>query len=232
MQYRGGENRLRYIFVDFEMNPIDGRNKEIRKRCKQEIMEIGAVMLDETYTEIDEYKTYVKPEYNEEITKICSKLTGITMESVSGAPCFKEAIMDFIAWCQKEKEYKIFAWSENDLIQLTQESELKKLEATEEMRYMIEHWCDFQKEFCNLLGLYKPISLETAIGSIGKEFQGQIHDAVWDARNTAEIYRLSKDEKQFKQVMKPIIDLIKPQEDTGCSLGEIFDFSQLTYKMS
>ena len=38
---------MRYVFVDFEMNPINWKYTEQRKQYFQEIIEIGAVMLDE-----------------------------------------------------------------------------------------------------------------------------------------------------------------------------------------
>ena len=42
-----------YVFVDFEMNMIDSEYKKEKKICKSEIIEIGAVKLDEDYNEID-----------------------------------------------------------------------------------------------------------------------------------------------------------------------------------
>ena len=41
---------MRYIFVDFEMNPVSEKFPEIKKQCKREIIEIGAVMLNEENT--------------------------------------------------------------------------------------------------------------------------------------------------------------------------------------
>ena len=42
-----------YVFVDFEMNMIDSEYKKEKKICKSEIIEIGAVKLDEDYNEND-----------------------------------------------------------------------------------------------------------------------------------------------------------------------------------
>jgi hypothetical protein len=43
---------MKTIFVDFEMNPINTSFKEARQICKNEIIEIGAVLLDEDSKEI------------------------------------------------------------------------------------------------------------------------------------------------------------------------------------
>lgn len=210
------------------MNPIEKNHKEARQICTQEIIEMGAVMLSADYEEIDSFKCYVKPVYSTEITKKCKQLTGITNEMLQDAPTFTEALLVFVRWCMSQGEvFEIYAWSENDLLQLTGEMRLKNIEQTEEIFYIINHWNDFQRTFCNILGLYKPISLKAAIGSIGKEFTGQVHDALWDARNTAYIYSLSKDTDAFYEVMRPIIELLQPEEHYTCMLGELFNLDEL-----
>ena len=40
-------NQMKRIFVDFEMNPIQRRFTEARCICQNEIIEIGAVLLDD-----------------------------------------------------------------------------------------------------------------------------------------------------------------------------------------
>ena len=57
---------MKHIVIDLEMNKI-ARSSEARKICKSEIIEIGAVMLDENLQEIGNFRTYVKPEYNDKI---------------------------------------------------------------------------------------------------------------------------------------------------------------------
>lgn len=219
---------MNYIFIDFEMNPIERQYKEARQICKREIIEIGAVMLSADYKEIDAFKCYVKPTYSKSISKKYQKLTGITDDMLEDALTFKDALSVFVEWCMsKGKNFEIYAWSENDLIQLTEEMCLKQVELMDEIHYILGHWHDFQRTFCNLLGLYKPISLKTAIGAMGRKFVGQVHDALWDARNTAYIYSLSKDTDTFYQVMKPIIELLQPEEHYTCRLGELFNFDEL-----
>jgi hypothetical protein len=45
------------------------------------------------------------------------------------------------------------------------------------------------------------------------EFTGAQHTALADAVNTAEILRLSKDADKFERVMKPVLDLFRPDKD-------------------
>ena len=79
-----------YVFVDFEMNMIDSEYKKEKKICKSEIIEIGAVKLDEDYNEIDSFKSYVKPAYGTMASRII-KLTGITDDMVEHMAIFRLA---------------------------------------------------------------------------------------------------------------------------------------------
>ena len=88
---------MKYVVIDLEMNEIN-KKSEVRDICKNEIIEIGAVMLDEGMKEVDFFKTYVKPEYNG-ITNKISKLTGITDSTVLMAPKFSDALKNFTRWC-------------------------------------------------------------------------------------------------------------------------------------
>ena len=111
---------MRHIFVDFEMNHIAAEYVEERGFSKMEIVEIGAVMLDDSCQEIDCFKSYVKPEFNDKIEKVCTKVTGITTETVAEAPVLWPVLQQFVRWCGDEA-LTIYAWSDADLRQLKRE---------------------------------------------------------------------------------------------------------------
>lgn len=214
---------MKTIFVDFEMNPINASFKEARQICKNEIIEIGAVLLDEDCNEISSYCQYVKPEYNQ-ITDKYSRLTGVTNQMVQKAPTFREAIHEFLMWIEKESQnddHVIYSWSDNDYRQIIQEVTLKNIELDIYIGLATE-WQDYQREFCDLLGFEKIISLESAMNAIGENFVGRMHDALWDARNTALIYALSKDINEFNRIIKPIIDAMRPSAPMTFCLGDLF----------
>ncbi len=66
-----------HIVLDFEFTPIPKYYKYQRRLVKHELIEIGAVKLNETYQIIDEFSTFVKPKYST-LDPNCSALTGIT----------------------------------------------------------------------------------------------------------------------------------------------------------
>ncbi|WP_301861075.1 3'-5' exonuclease [uncultured Megasphaera sp.] len=213
------------VFVDFEMNPIGRKQKEARRICKGEIIEIGAVKINEAGEEISSYKEYVRPEYTTEMNATCQELTGITMDMLADAPHFTPAFHHFLDWCRESNDdnYEMYAWSENDWRQLTCEMRLKQLDMTDDrVRWMLDHWQNFQQIYCNLLGLDKVISLDKAVSTLGETFDGQMHDALWDARNTSKLYVLSQKREEFRDIMQPIIDATKPAEPLTFSLADAF----------
>ena len=216
---------MKAVFVDFEMNPIGKKQKEVRRICKGEIIEIGAVKIDEAGTEISSYKEYVRPEYTTKMNATCQKLTGITMEMLADAPHFTQAFDHFLGWCRdkNDNDYEMYAWSENDWHQLTCEMRLKKLDMKDHsISWMLGHWQNFQQIYCNLLGLSNVISLDKAVNTLGESFDGQMHDALWDARNTSKLYRLSQKKEEFHRLMQPILAATKPAEPLTFSLADAF----------
>ena len=79
---------MKHIVVDLEMNSLAKEYKVEKEICNREIIEIGAVVLDENYQEVNSFKTFVKPQYNDKIKPYFEKLTGISTTMVENAPVF------------------------------------------------------------------------------------------------------------------------------------------------
>lgn len=219
---------MRYIFVDFEMNPVSEKFPEIKKQCKREIIEIGAVMLNEEMEEVDCFKAYVRPEYNAVIGRKYRELTGISTNKVIEADTFENAYQKFLNWCDEEA-YEIYAWSENDMAQVREEMELKQFCCDRKVAYMFAHWYDFQKIFCEKVNSEEAISLERALNLCGITFSGKKHDALYDARNTSRLYR----ENELNDIAKSvecISSYMEHEEEVHTAMGDIFDFSLLDIK--
>ena len=222
---------MNYVIVDFEMNLIAREEKEAKKICGYEIIEIGAVILDEQLVVMREFKTLVKPQYNKVIYPRYESLTGISTNMVVGAPVFNTAYEMFVNWCESYgADYEVYAWSENDYNQLVAEMELKGY-SNEEMKKPLTRWYDFQKEYMNKLGLEKVLSLEKAVNYAGMEFHGKIHDALWDAKNTAELFAIVRDEEECNRVLNSVIDAFQTKKVTS-TLGELFDFEKLLAQLA
>jgi ERI1 exoribonuclease 2 len=216
---------MKHIVVDLEMNNIKRKN-DARHICTSETIEIGAVMLDDNLQEISSFRTYVKPEYNDRIVPNITRLTGITDAMVLNAPMFSEAFRMFTNWCAGTgDDFIIYAWSDSDFKQISKEMILKKycMNNVEE-KIMAEPWSDFQMEFDTHLGFERQLSLRTALEMAGIDFSGREHDALDDARNTAELLHIFKDEDLFNTTLRKIEEYMKPSP-CGLTLGSMIDFS-------
>ena len=102
--------------------------------------------------------------------------------------------------------------------------ELKARDDVSEVKYISaeQAWKDFQKEFARMLGTRRRLALSDAVFYLGEDFQGKEHDALWDARNTAEVFVLSKDREKFEKIMAPIMNAYKPKENMTYSIGDVF----------
>ena len=216
-------NDNRYVFVDYEMQPVDHRDHPDEwSIARHEIIEFGAVMLDKNLKEISEFQSYVKPRYSEKIQETVEAMTGITAETVSDAADFSEVFNEFVKWCSSDGlTYCVYAWSGADKGQLVHEIALKQIEKTPEVNYMLSHWFDFQKIFTKTIGRRLAVSLDKAVEACGLDFEGQMHDALWDARNTSNLFRLTSDKDSFKKRIPGIKRELDSKEHFTASLGDL-----------
>ena len=218
---------MKHIVVDLEMNEISRKYREVKALCKMEIIEIGAVLLDENYTEIGHFKTLVKPQFNEEIEPLFERITGITTKMVENAPVFEDGLKMFLSWCQSvNDDIQLYQWSDSDLIQLTKEMSLKEVVLSEKEQRLLMGWNDFQKEYGDKLMLQRQVSLKNAIMYAGLDFEGKEHDALCDARNTGILLRIIRDPELCKDALDKVIEIMTPKT-LSATLGDLFDFGEL-----
>lgn len=219
---------MRYIFVDFEMHPINKRYKAEREICKNEIIEIGAVMLDDDYEEISSLKKYVKPVYNVSMFNHIAALTGIKGSALQNAESFYEMLKDFIDWCLYDGgDFMIYAWSANDLEQVLGEAKLKNICLDERDKQIIDKWVDFQDEYCKIIGAQSVVSLEKALYFAAIPFEGARHDALDDARNTAELFIATRNKNLFLEVYASVSSRPYQKPYTGLTycIGDVVNLN-------
>lgn len=218
---------MKHIVIDLEMNILDKKFKDERKICGREIIQIGAVLLDDQYEEIGSFNTLVRPQYNERIERKFEKLTGITTEMVQNAPVFAEAIEQFLSWCHGLKDdIHIYQWSQSDCDQIIKELELKRICPDAKDAELLKSFQDLQKEYGETLGLSKAVSLKDAVMYAGVDFSGKEHDALDDAKNTAALLRIVRIPELRKKALESVIDAFHTKP-IGISLGDLFHFDEL-----
>lgn len=206
-----------HIVIDLEMNPIVRSLREVRKFLLDEVIEFGAVKLDENYLPIDEFQCYVKPKFCE-INKHITKLTGITNELVADKNNFEVEFKNFFDWIGTW-DMTLYSWSPSDINQLKAECSYKIPDF--DSKRMERQWIDIQKEFDDKIGLQTNLALKHAVGAMNRDFEGTAHTALADAANTAAILTLMQDDEAFQKTMQPVIDLLKPKNLSN-SIGDLF----------
>ena len=206
---------MAWVFMDLEMKPVDRQFRRQWDVCRQEVIEFGAVKLGEDLSEIDSFRVLVKPVYGE-IPPRYARLTGITNDMVADAAVFETALKDFAAWCDDAET--VYAWSGSDLDQLRGEVKMKGIDFP--LDQLAGKWADFQKIFTRAVGLKRELSLEQAVNIADINFEGHQHDALWDARNTAELYRIYRDEARFNAVIGPLREAVNPKKQTSFTLAD------------
>jgi inhibitor of KinA sporulation pathway (predicted exonuclease) len=209
------------------MHPIPQSCKDERIICTQEIIEIGAVMLNDRNEEISSFCEFVHPAFVTKIYTKFRKLTGITSENIADACPLEVVLPRFIAWCGED--YEIYSWSDSDIWQIMNETRLKNLEDMDGLSYMLNHWKDFQEDFCNLLHLEKVMNLGRAVTLAGLDFSGREHDGLADARTTSKLYAESRDSKSFDRLRKLVIDAFAGHTFT---MGDMFDVGSISFPES
>lgn len=222
---------MKHIFVDFEMQPLNKSCKTEKKICKAEIIEIGAVILDDSYDEISSFKRYVKPAYSNHISRNIEELTGINdgMVFCSGKSIAEE-LEEFAVWCIGfDDEFIIHAWSENDLNQILCEYQMKNLIMSDNLKKVVGAWHDLQLDYDKAIRAEKSTSLSKALESLGIYFAGKMHDALDDARNTATIYKELSNPEEFRKSIEYINEHKNRTVNTGTTLGDLIDFSKFVF---
>ena len=104
----GGNEEMFHLVIDLEMCkvPRDYRSKSYR--YAYEIIQIGAVLLDDSFKRIGTLCQYVHPEHGV-IDYFIENLTGIKNSQVKKAPKLEEVLIHMIDWLG-ERDYKIYAW--------------------------------------------------------------------------------------------------------------------------
>ena len=105
---------MKYIVLDMEWNRLVSRNAMIKHpiKLKGEIIQIGAVMLDENLEEIDNFDVMICPKFYKRMHKEVEALTSITTADLESGKSFENAMVDFSSWCGKDSA--ILTWGPCD----------------------------------------------------------------------------------------------------------------------
>ena len=177
---------MNYIILDLEWNQSNTSKEEICKVLPFEIIEIGAIKLDEYRQKTDEFNELIKPQIYHEMHYYTKKLIHIQMEQLKNKRTFPEVMKEFREWWGND--YIFCTWGPLDLTELQRNIRHYQMEPIADRPF---RFLDIQKLFSIAYEDGKSRrSLEYAIDFLNIEKDIPFHRALSDAYYTAKILEL------------------------------------------
>ena len=111
---------MNYIVMDLEWNM--GSRKEELKMMPFEIIEIGAVKLDDDMNETGRFSRLIRPRVYRNMHRINGSIVHISDRDLKDAESFEEVYSAFLVFCKEstsdEGEYIFCTWGDSDLTEL------------------------------------------------------------------------------------------------------------------
>ena len=184
-------------------------------RLVGEIMQIGAVKIDENQNIIDEFEVRIKPKIYTTLSKMVKSLTGISERELESGVSFRKAIDLFRYWCGSD--YILFTWGLNDLPMLK-----------DNLRFFamgdawIPNWynaqCLFNKQTGNC---GRQFSIDFAMDFFNIAPDTSRHDALNDARYTAKILSMLDIASGIEQYDTSVISSAKIIDEANLPKGSV-----------
>ncbi|MBR6916697.1 MAG: exonuclease domain-containing protein [Clostridia bacterium] len=173
---------MKYVVFDMEWNQTYGKERSLSfgKSLTGEIIEIGAVRLDERFRPEEYLRIYIKPVFYKKLHSMVKRLTGISNDLLFDAPYFPEAYREFLDFCTDD--FATITWGDSDVPVLRENIEAHKLPKWTAKNY------NLQSIYMKQTGQKNCVSLESATAALGIDSTDiSFHDAACDAEVTAEI---------------------------------------------
>ena len=131
------------VVIDIEMCIVQKEYQWKDYPYEHEIIQIGAVMMDEAYEITGEFSSYVRPKHGR-IDHFIQELTGISDRNILEAPNLEGALDNMLSWLSGH-EVIFYSWSKTDYVQIAREIQAKGIDE-EKMAVFLdkEHWVDYQ----------------------------------------------------------------------------------------
>ncbi len=174
---------MNYIILDMEWNQAFDHTKVIQSPVilHGEVIQIGAVKVDEDFNLVDTLKINIAPKYYKKMNRRVQKITGITNEQLAKGEKFPQAVARFKEWCGEE--FRFITWGFDDVAMLADNLTLHGLDSK------------WGSDYINLQLIYRDQvdnertqwALSDAVEKLQIPLDAQVHDAMNDAWFTYEV---------------------------------------------
>lgn len=176
---------MNYIVFDLEWNQSPGGKKDSNQSLPFEIIEIGAVKLDDQGKNVDSFQCLIKPQVYNWIHNSIHEVIHVDYKDLEDGILFQEAVQKFLDWCGPE--YYFFTWGNQDVMEL--QRNMKYYRMLDLLPGPVTYY-DVQKLFSICYEDRKTRrSLEYAIDYLKISKDKVFHRALSDAYYTAEVLK-------------------------------------------
>ena len=174
-----------YIVFDLEWNQGEAPVTMNGKTLSFEIVEIGAVKLNEKRVKIGEFTKLIKPKVHKQMHKITGKLIHLSMEDLENGADFCDAAKEFLEWCGEDP--KFCSWGPLDLTEFQRNLDF----------FGMPLLSDRPLAFYDVQKLYSLAfddgrtrkALSSAVEELGLNADDPFHRALGDAEYTAKFFQ-------------------------------------------
>lgn len=170
---------MKYIVLDLEATCWRDRTQ----KKQSEIIEIGAVAIDEEGNIKDEFAAFVRPQLEPILSPFCTELTTITQAEIDRAATFPEVLQAFTDWIDLSKDYLLCSWGFYDRKQFEKDCQLHQLDTD----WLTQH-ISVKHQYAKIVNARKPMGMARALQKEGLPLVGTHHRGIDDARNIAQIF--------------------------------------------
>ncbi len=188
---------MQYIILDLEWN---GMPLYATGGYFNEIIEFGAVKLDDSLRMIDTFQALVRPKVHKKLTGRVKRLTHITNDAVRAADYFVDTYAQFRKWLGTEEKC-MMSWGTGDLLVILEN--LRRYGMRESLSDIMDYYCDAQTVCQRVLGIdaAKQPGLSLIAEQVGVPCEDkEMHRALDDSIVTAECLRKLWNQEIFDEL--------------------------------
>jgi inhibitor of KinA sporulation pathway (predicted exonuclease) len=176
-----------YIILDIESTCWDKYDYN-NSHNVSEIIEIGAVKLNENLEMIGEFDEFIKPQIHPILSDFCTNLTSINQEQIDSAQGFYDVMDKFVMWVFKNSgDIKFGSWGFYDKKKILNECEHKRLKSSIFMSSFAKNHISIKHQFADIHNM-PPCGMGEALNMLNIPLTGTHHRGIDDAKNIFKIF--------------------------------------------
>ena len=177
------------VLFDLEWNigyqPYTFNYHGVQQTFRGEIVEIGAVKIDEDANVLDTFSIHLRPRIFRKLQHHIAKVTGLTQADLDKGEPIVQGLRRFMQWCGPDAEFA--EWGMDDVPVLKQNLYLCNIDESKPTV-----WYDLQQVFLREHPRKEGegMTLESVVTRMGIPMERPFHDALSDTLYTADVCRL------------------------------------------